>query len=420
MRKFVAVFRGRRDSYQVPIALNENNLLDKFVTDYYGGVDLFIDYILRLLGKNQPDTRTSDQITTGLVENSRLLFCAEHFMIKMGFPARSVYEILDKFYSIKAISKARKNKSNLFLYNPYAWEAFNAEYEHSPLKFLFQYHPHWLTEKSILERDTIISKHYNIVFEGNLESINFSPDSRRVLSDSSWRVADKIVCASSFTKNSLVSVGAAPSRIVVIPYGIDPPMIIAKSRTDVTENFLFGENKKPFNLLFVGNGLQRKGLHHLLLAWSMIQKQLNGKLIIVSRKIDQGLFPLLNVAEKVDFINGVSSSQLAELYQNSSLFVMPSLVEGFGQVYLEALSSGLPVLGTCNTCLPDLGSEEDGVFVVDPSCADSLARKIVEISLRNDMATLRVKAVMTANRFTWSRFRRVLRDAFMTDELFQS
>ena len=139
MRKFVAVFRGRRDSYQVPIALNENNLLDKFVTDYYGGVDLFIDYILRLLGKNQPDTRTSDQITTGLVENSRLLFCAEHFMIKMGFPARSVYEILDKFYSIKAISKARKNKSNLFLYNPYAWEAFNAEYEHSPLKFLFQY-----------------------------------------------------------------------------------------------------------------------------------------------------------------------------------------------------------------------------------------------------------------------------------------
>ena len=42
---------------------------------------------------------------------------------------------------------------------------------------------------------------------------------------------------------------------------------------------------------------------------------------------------------------------------------MPSLVEGFGQVYLEALAEGTPILGTKNTALPDLGGEEDGVFL---------------------------------------------------------
>ena len=45
---------------------------------------------------------------------------------------------------------------------------------------------------------------------------------------------------------------------------------------------------------------------------------------------------------------------------------MPSLVEGFGQVYLEALAQGCPVLGTANTCLPDLGGEADAIFLVTP------------------------------------------------------
>ena len=59
---------------------------------------------------------------------------------------------------------------------------------------------------------------------------------------------------------------------------------------------------------------------------------------------------------------------------------MPSLIEGFGQVYLEALSFGLPVLGTRNTCLPDLGDEGDGIFCVDPGNIEELTSTLERLS----------------------------------------
>ena len=59
---------------------------------------------------------------------------------------------------------------------------------------------------------------------------------------------------------------------------------------------------------------------------------------------------------------------------------MPSLVEGFGQVYLEALAQGCPVLGTSNTGLPDLGDEVDGIFVTPPGRVEELRAQLEHLA----------------------------------------
>jgi glycosyltransferase involved in cell wall biosynthesis len=95
-----------------------------------------------------------------------------------------------------------------------------------------------------------------------------------------------------------------------------------------------------------------------------------------------------------------------EAYQCAHLFVFPSVAEGFGQVLLESLASGLPILSTTHTAAPDL--IEDGVqgFVVEPRRPDLLAEKIAWAAAhREELARMGREARVRAERFTWEHFR---------------
>ncbi len=161
-----------------------------------------------------------------------------------------------------------------------------------------------------------------------------------------------------------------------------------------------------FRALFVGSGVQRKGLHHLLFAWRKANLPKGSVLTLICRNIEP---PLKDLAEKmpgVELLRGTTAEVLQEKYSGSHLFVMPSLVEGFGQVYLESLNQGCPVLGTANTCLPDLGTEEDGVFLTAPGNVEALVASLERLSgLLPGNETLRSRARKNAARWTWSRFR---------------
>src|SRR5262249_44704096 len=138
----------------------------------------------------------------------------------------------------------------------------------------------------------------------------------------SWKLADLILCASSFTKRSLLQAGAEDDRCRIVPYGIDVPGIRTNSASE------------QFTALFVGTGSQRKGLHHLLLAWKKALLEKGSRLILVCRVIDPSIAALVRDTRDVVLMPGVDSGQLRGLFERSSVFVMPSLVEGFGQVYL--------------------------------------------------------------------------------------
>ena len=209
-----------------------------------------------------------------------------------------------------------------------------------------------------------------------------------------WKYADCIVCASSFTRQSLLEAGADPTRCKVIPYGI--------ALSDEPE----ATTPEGFHALFVGSGGQRKGLHHLLLAWRMAQLPRDSQLTLVCRSIDPELERIANETPGVRLHRGVTFAHLDSLFKSSTLFIMPSLVEGFGFVFLEALARSCPVLGTKNTALPDLGTSKEGVFTVSPGDTEQLASEISRLSgILPGNRGIRVAAREVAKTFSWPSFR---------------
>lgn len=198
----------------------------------------------------------------------------------------------------------------------------------------------------------------------------------------------------------MLEAGAPESTCRVIPYGVTLP---PEPQYEAPETF---------RALFVGTGTRRKGLHHLLTAWSRAALPPSSTLVLVCRHIDPAIARMAAATPGVRLLRRSSQARLQALYTGSSLFVMPSLVEGFGQVYLEALAHGTPVLGTPNTALPDLGTEADGVFVVPPGDVDALSDKLERLAsaLSGDRAVRRA-ARRCAARFTWPAFRASLRRA---------
>jgi len=400
MEQYVCAFRGRRDSYQAPLALAESGILDQFITDAYA---MSWVQALARLAPAAVRAKVAFRSEPGIpVERVRCLWgttVIEHLRHRLGYAPMITYNRLDQHFSRAAARRAARTRSHLFLYSPYAWEAFTARYFHTPHKVLFQFHPHPALERRLLaedsERHPLVGESFSGTPYGNM------PDALVERDCEAWKHADLIFCASTFTKRSLLEAGADERKCRVVSYGIGVPHEVAGEPPEET-----------FHAVFVGSGGQRKGLHHLLLAWQRAALPASSKLTLVCRVLDRGIESMLAETPRVELRRGVRAEELTRIYARSSLFVMPSLVEGFGQVYLEAMAQGCPVLGTANTCLPDLGGETDGIFLVTAGNVDELAANLERLSRdlpRN--RELRRTTRACASRFTWPTFRQRLRHA---------
>jgi glycosyltransferase involved in cell wall biosynthesis len=393
MEKYVCAFRGRRDYYQIPIALAERDALEQFITDIYA-VEALQKLIPTLPASWQRKIgfRSAPLIPTEKVKCLWGTTLLEHTRHKLNFSPIATFSLLDQNFSKSAAFKAQATKSNLLMYEPYAWEAFQYSYNYTPRKVLFQFHPHITSEIALLTEDLELFPYVQQSYQEQI-GLHLNSFFQTRLRDC-WKYANLILCASSFTRKTLIDAGADATICKVITYGIElPPPPVHLPRPD-------------FHALFVGAGVQRKGLHHLLLAWQRANLPRGSLLTLVCRVLDPGIEDLIRQTSRVKLIRGTDQASLQQLFETSSLLVMPSIVEGFGQVYLEALSYGCPVLGTVNTCLPDLGGEMDGIFLTEVGDIDSLVTQIERLSLLLQYnAELRSQSRSCAAQFSWQAFR---------------
>lgn len=93
----------------------------------------------------------------------------------------------------------------------------------------------------------------------------------------------------------------------------------------------------------------------------------------------------IGVENKIEFIQHVDHVAMVEILRNSDIFVRPSLSEGLGISFLEAMSVGLPVIATAVGGIPDfLKDGETGLFcnVRDP---EDIAKKAMILIQNNDL-----------------------------------
>ncbi len=134
-------------------------------------------------------------------------------------------------------------------------------------------------------------------------------------------------------------------------------------------------------ILFVGRQVRHKGVPLLLEAASRLkQRGSKFKVVIVGDGQDwqefKELAKKLNAEDIVSFAGAVRNLEIVPYYQNASFFVLPSSLEGSPVVIMEAMASGLPVISTKVSGIPDMITDGYNGFLIDPGDVDALTEKI--------------------------------------------
>ena len=110
----------------------------------------------------------------------------------------------------------------------------------------------------------------------------------------------------------------------------------------------------------------------------------------------------LGLTENVVLIEGVSDERLLNLYNAASLFVFPSLEEGFGNPPSEAMACGTPVIASNTTSLPEVLG--DAAILVPPTDTEALADAMIQVLNTPSLAEeLRHRGLQRSLKFSWER-----------------
>lgn len=192
------------------------------------------------------------------------------------------------------------------------------------------------------------------------------------------RIADRIVAISDQTKNDLMSYWKIPEeKISVIYQGCLPAFY---NRSDAAElDRVQKKYKLPAKfILNVGSFVDRKNQLTLIRAFQKLANP-HYELVLVGGGHGSYADKLTRYIQEhkmtnVHVLNNVNPVDLPSVYQMSSLFVFPSLFEGFGIPIVEALVSSIPVITSQGSCFVESAGEHS-VFA-DPLSVDDLADKM--------------------------------------------
>jgi len=185
-----------------------------------------------------------------------------------------------------------------------------------------------------------------------------------------------IITVSNFTKELLSTIYKINKHNIFVIY----PPIDKKFQVKT-------EIKKEPIILFVGRFEEYKNIKKLINAFEIILKKMpNYKLFLVgSGKIE--IPNHLNNFVKV--LQNINDEDLITLYNKASVFVLPSLYEGFGLPPLEAMACGCPVVVSNTSSLPEICG--DAAIYVDPYDEMSIAEGIYKILVNENLASSLVR-----------------------------
>ena len=182
--------------------------------------------------------------------------------------------------------------------------------------------------------------------------------------DEQFECADLIVTNSEFSRRTFVEAGIPPDKVTAIPTGCPPVISVARLRTP--------DSKMIF--LCAGTQSIRKGTQYLLKAWKQLSPKAAELWIVGKMELPKHL--LANLPESVVIKPSVPREELAEIFGQADVLVLPTLGEGLAHIILEAMSAGLAIVTTENSGCGDL--VEDGLngWKVPIRDVDTLANRL--------------------------------------------
>lgn len=199
-----------------------------------------------------------------------------------------------------------------------------------------------------------------------------------------YRLAEKtqsarfVVCISDFARSQLMAISKPETweRLHVVHMGIPVEDFTSQTTAPSTG---------PPRLLYIGRLVPEKGQAVLLKAIALLVAERGYP--VEATLVGEGpmrpelerLSMQLGIASQVDFPGAVGQDDLRELYENATVFCLPSFAEGVPVVLMEAMAMEVPVISTRITGIPELIEDGHSGFLVAPGRPEELAHRIATL-----------------------------------------
>jgi glycosyltransferase involved in cell wall biosynthesis len=202
-----------------------------------------------------------------------------------------------------------------------------------------------------------------------------------------WRLADRVIVNSNWSRSALLQNGVSAEKIAVVPLcyeqGSNAPTAAARD-----------SSKRPLKVLWLGQIVLRKGIPYLFEAAAKLKE--TDIQFIVAGRMGISETGLAAAPANVKVLGRVTHDEAVNLYAQSDVFVLPTVSDGFALTQLEAMSFGLPVITTPN-CGDVVTNGSDG-FIIPPRDSDALADAILRIDRDRELLhEMSVRALETVN-----------------------
>ncbi len=246
--------------------------------------------------------------------------------------------------------------------------------------FSFKLQPHWHPK----ERVQYLNKNFNLA-----------------------KKADHIITGSNFTKQEIIDYMQIPQdNISVIYHGVDHDIYKLYLQNELQQTKLRFDLPDKF-LLFVGSIEPRKNLLSMLNAYNLLTKEEKSALpfILVGFRGWQNIEIMQEIEkskEHIHYLGFVTDLELAHIYNLATMFIYPSLYEGFGLPPLEAMACGTPVIVSSVASLPEVCA--DAALYINPTDLQDIKDKILTLLYDETLReALSQKGKTQAALFSWDK-----------------
>lgn len=397
---------GRRDRYELAIALTRTGRKVHLATDFYYRPETFFGKISKLLfGSGVFKRHRSDLSAT--VHTSLSLLCLD--FIERIIPRNKVVNRLRGYALGRLCCNVADNYkiSDAYFYTNSGLRKFSKLNSSTCRINLFQMHPHADSLKEIYNAYMAYRPQPAALLTSQEEELTENPKYLSLLREEA-KLADRVICTSSFVQASLLKCGIKIDRMTVIPYGAQE---LSMGSAIPAQNF-GSRHQYQIRLAFVGQFVIRKGVYELAL---FAQNNPHVELSVFTRETDYARSITKNwlggIPRNIIFQKILNDDQLWATASKCDFLILPSLAEGFGLVILESMIHGLPVIASKNSSALDLISDcKNGILlddVFDRNIEDAIKKAI---ELKCNWPSMRIAAHQLAKTMSWERFQLQLLD----------
>jgi glycosyltransferase involved in cell wall biosynthesis len=232
----------------------------------------------------------------------------------------------------------------------------------------------------------------------------------------SARHSKLLFSVSEFSRDDIARCyGVAPARIGVLYNGVDRSRFYP-GEEGVERLASLGLQPRAY-LLTVGRLEPRKNHARLIEAWASLGRTAPPLVCVGQRDFGYetalAVAARLGVSDRLHFLEDVGDSLLPVLMRNARVFAFPALAEGFGMPVVEAMASGVPVLTSCSTALPEVAG--GAAELVNPNDVADIARGLRRLLDDSALVARRIAdGLRNVERFAWMRSAQTLVAAYRT------